>query len=101
VQEDPYKMWFSDGFEVGLMVVRTSGSFDCAGGRIVFIPFVEVYVWQPVCLLLFEIRWGVEGSVWGSSLWWQILLVVGAYSSLYHYKDLLCISFHTAFLVSK
>jgi hypothetical protein len=26
--EDPYKMWFLDVFEVGLMVVRFSGYFD-------------------------------------------------------------------------
>jgi hypothetical protein len=38
-------MWFLDGSEIGLMVVRTSGSFDCAAGGFVFIPFVEVRFW--------------------------------------------------------
>jgi hypothetical protein len=40
-------MWFSNGFEVGLIEARTSGAFDCAGGGFVFtsIPFVEVYIW--------------------------------------------------------
>jgi hypothetical protein len=37
--EGPYKLWFLDVFEVGLVVVGSSGYFDCAGGAYVFISF--------------------------------------------------------------
>jgi hypothetical protein len=43
--EYPCKMWSLDGFEIGLMVVGTFGSFDCVAEGFVFIPFVEVYFW--------------------------------------------------------
>jgi hypothetical protein len=41
--EDPYKMWFFYDFETDLIMVVISGSFDCAAGEFVFIPFAEVY----------------------------------------------------------
>jgi hypothetical protein len=42
--ENPYKMCL-DVFEVGLMVVRSPGYFDCAAKSFVFISFVEMYFW--------------------------------------------------------
>jgi hypothetical protein len=40
---DPYKLWFLNIFEVGLLVVRTSGDFDCDAGALVSISSMEIY----------------------------------------------------------
>jgi hypothetical protein len=42
---DPCKMWFLDVFEVGLMVVRSSGYNDYAAADSVFISVVNVCFW--------------------------------------------------------